>query len=203
MVPRRLPAIAAALLLGCAAAGSVQAADSAVLLSATAPGYAPGMVLAPGQRLMLPDGATVTLLLRSGEMLRLRGPLETPFDFGAPPGQDGSAAALASAFRLRGLDASAIGGTRATFGRRAHPPAPADVAVEVERSGTWCLGPADTVSLPRPATEPAALALRRRGTLRRIAWPQGAARIEWPGDLPIEDGDAFEVVAEGQGSGQV
>jgi hypothetical protein len=199
MLPRSLPAIIAALLLGCAAGQAARAAEGAVLLSATAPGYAPGMVLAPGDRLRLPDGASMTLLLRSGEMLRLRGPLETRFDPALPGGQEGSAAALAGAFRLRGLDASAIGGTRATLGRRSLPPA--DIAVEAERSGTWCLRPADTVWLLRPAAEPADIALRRRGSLRRLAWPPGAARIEWPGDLTIEDGDAFEVVAEGEARG--
>jgi hypothetical protein len=193
---RKLPVIVVALLLGCSAPGRTRAADSAVLLSATAPGYAPGMVLAPGERLLLPDGASMTLLLRSGEMLRLRGPLETSLDLAAPAGQDGSAAALAGAFRLRGLDASAIGGTRATQARRAPPPA--DIAVEVERSGTWCLGPSDAVWLLRPAAEPAEIGLRRRGSLRRLGWPHGAARVEWPADLSIEDGDAFEVILEGQ-----
>ncbi|MCB4820160.1 hypothetical protein [Roseicella aerolata] len=201
MLPRSLPAIIAALLLGCAAGQAARAAEGAVLLSATAPGYAPGMVLAPGERLRLPDGASMTLLLRSGEMLRLRGPLETRFDPTLPGGQEGSAAALAGAFRLRGLDASAIGGTRATLGRRSPPPA--DIAVETDRSGTWCLRPADTVWLLRPAAERTEIALRRRGSLRRLAWPAGAARIEWPGDLTIEDGDAFEVMAEGQARGEI
>ena len=40
--------------------------------------------------------------------------------------------------------------------------------------------------------------MRRRGNLRRIAWPPGAARAEWPGELPIEDGDSFEVLTDGQ-----
>ncbi|RAI58816.1 hypothetical protein DOO78_12130 [Roseicella frigidaeris] len=197
MMLRRLPAIATALLLGWTMAGAARAAESAVLLGATAPGYAPGMVLGASDRLAVPEGASVTLLLRSGQMLRLRGPLETALDRIEPVRPDGSAAALAEAFRLRGIDASAIGATRAAaLGRRA--PRPAEVAVELERSGTWCVGGADTVWLARPATEPAELGLRRRGNLRRIAWPTGAPRVEWPADLPIEDGDAFEVLADGQ-----
>jgi hypothetical protein len=36
--------------------------------------------------------------------------------------------------------------------------------------------------------------LRRRGTLREISWPSGTARIEWPSDVAIEDGDRFEIV---------
>lgn len=189
-------AMAAALLLACAAGRSAAAAGDAVLLASTAPGYAPGMVVTPGERLVLPDGASLTLLFRSGQMLRLRGPLETSLDRAAPA-QEGSAAALAEAFRLRGVDASVIGGTRATAFLRPRRQS-RDVAVDADRSGTYCIGPSDTVWLARPATEPEGLALRRRGNIRSLAWPAGAARIEWPADVPIEDGDRFEVLAEGR-----
>jgi hypothetical protein len=30
--------------------------------------------------------------------------------------------------------------------------------------------------------------------MRAIAWPAGATRIVWPDDVPIEDGDTFEIV---------
>jgi hypothetical protein len=197
MLLRRLPAIATALLLGCAAMHNADATESAVLLSATAPGYTPGMVIGPGERLLVPEGANLTLLLRSGQMLRLRGPLETSLGRAEPTRQDGSASALVEAFRLRGIDASVIGATRtASFRRQA--PRTSEVAVELERSGTWCIGAGDTVWLLRPGTEPSELTLRRRGNVRRIAWPVGSARIEWPGDLPIEDGDAFEVLTDSQ-----
>ncbi|MDO9708127.1 DUF4384 domain-containing protein [Paracraurococcus lichenis] len=191
-----LPALAAALVL-CWATPRADAADSAVLLSATAPGYAPGMVIGPQERLRVPDGASLTLLLRSGQMLKLRGPVETSLDRAEPLRQDGSALSLAEAFRLRGVDASAIGGTRAAAPERRLARG-GDVPVEIERSGTWCIGAADTVWLMRPAQEPSELGLRRRGSTRRLAWPAGAARLEWPGELPIEDGDRFEVLADGQ-----
>ncbi|TCZ63256.1 hypothetical protein [Roseicella aquatilis] len=195
MPPTKLAAIAAALLLACAAPGPAAAADSAVVLSATAPGYAPGMVIGPADRLRLPEGASLTLLLRSGQMLKLRGPTETALDRVEPARPD--APALAEAFRLRGIDATAIGGTRAASAGRRLPRA-GEVAVEIERSGTWCVGAADTVWLMRPAAEPAELGLRRRGSLRRLAWPAGAARVEWPAELPVEDGDRVEVLADGR-----
>lgn len=188
-------AMAAALLLACAAVKGAAAAEDAVLLASTAPGYAPGMVVTTGERLLLPDGASLTLLLRSGQMLRLRGPLETSLDR-AMPAREGSAAALAEAFRLRGVDASVIGGTRTTGFARLRPQA-RDVAVDAGRSGTYCIGPSDTIWLTRPASGPASLALRHRGNLRSLAWPAGAARIEWPADVAVEDGDRFEVLADG------
>jgi hypothetical protein len=194
--------MAAAIVLCCTMAGQVAAAEAVVLLSATAPGYTPGMVIGPKEQLRLPDGASVTLLLRSGQMLRLRGPLETSIEQAEPSRSDDSASALAEAFRLRGVDASAVGGSRtASLGRRMR--GPGDVSVEIERSGTWCVGASDTVWLMRPVTELSELGLRRRRNLRRIEWPPGVARVEWPGDLPFEDGDTFEVLADGQTLGRL
>ncbi len=191
---RYLRMIAASLLWG----GAALAAPDAVLLASTAPGYGQGMVITASDRLLVPEGASITLLLRSGQLLRLRGPVETVLDRAmAQEREPASAVALAEALRLRGIDASAIGGTRATLpaGRR---PAPQEVAVDVQRSGTYCLGPADTVWLQRTQAGPPDIALRRRGNLRRLGWPAEASRIEWPGDVPIEDGDRFEVMVEGR-----
>jgi hypothetical protein len=72
-----------------------------------------------------------------------------------------------------------------------------EVLVEAQRSGTWCIGAGDTVWLARPAQGAGRYALRRRGNVRSLAWPPDAARIEWPVDLPIEDGDHFELLRDG------
>ena len=175
-----------------AAAGA--SAEEAVLLASNAPGYAPGMVLAAGERIRLPEGASVTVLFRSGQMLRLSGPAETELDLPATPRRDG--ALLAEALRLRGVDATVVGATRATGPARQQPRAQ-DVVVDAQRSGTYCVGPADTVWLTRAAGPGGGISLRRRRALRDVAWPQGAERVEWPADLPIEDGDRFEVLADG------
>jgi Domain of unknown function (DUF4384) len=179
-----------------AIAGAAGASEEAVLLASTVPGYAPGMVVAPGERLRLPEGASITLLFRSGQMLRLRGPLESSLDGAEPARRDRSAAALAEAFRLTGVDASVIGGTRAAGLARPRPRAE-EIQVDAQRSGTYCIRAQDTVWLVRPTTEAATHALRRRGNLRSVAWPAGATRVEWPSDVPIEDGDRFVVMAEG------
>jgi hypothetical protein len=182
----------AAVLLG----GAALAAEDAVLLASTTPGYAPGMVVASGDRLRLPEGASVTLLLRSGEMLRLRGPLETALETAVPARNAGSAVALADVFRARGVDASVIGGARASTVVRHRAP-PEDIILDVQQSGTWCVGPSDTLWLTRPAEDVSALALRRRGNVRSVAWPPGASRVEWPSDVQAEDGDRFEVLVNG------
>jgi hypothetical protein len=178
------------LLLGC---NGASAAD-AVLLTSTAPGYVPGAVIGADERMRLPDGASVTLLLRSGQLLRLRGPADTVLDLTAAPRREG--AAMAEAFRMRGVDATVIGASRASGPARPQP-RPQEVMVDAQRSGTYCVGPADTVWLTRATAGVSDIILRRRRFSRSLAWPQGADRIEWPADLPIQDGDRFEVLADG------
>ena len=120
--------------------GPAQPAD-AVLVASTAPGYAPGITITATDRLTLPDGSTVTLLFRSGQMLHLRGPFDGTLERAQTPGT-ASVPALAKLFRLQGTDASVIGGTRTTGGFDVAALGQ-DVAVEPTHSATYCLGPAD------------------------------------------------------------
>jgi hypothetical protein len=182
-----------AALFGLSVPALASAAEEAVLLASTAPGYAPGAVVNPADRLSLPQGASLTLLFRSGQMLRLRGPLDASVEQASAGGAT-SAGALAQAFRLRGVDASVIGGSRAIPPRQRT--GAADLLLAPQRSGTWCIGSGDTVWLARPANASGRYALQRRGNQRGLAWPENAGRIEWPADLPIEDGDRFELLRD-------
>jgi hypothetical protein len=171
-------------------------ADDAVLLASTVPGYVPGMVVSANDRLSVPDGASATLLFQSGEMLRLGGPFEgTLGQQQARPGAS-SVAMLADLFRMHGVDATVIGGTRSTGPARPGMDID-DVQVDPQRSGTYCVGQATSVWITRPAGDPRAYAIRRKGSLRMLGWPAEAARVEWPADVPIEDGSQFEIATDG------
>ena len=52
--------------------------------------------------------------------------------------------------------------------------------------------------IAKPSGEKGVYALRRKGSVRTLGWPAEAARIEWPDDVPIEDGSQFEIVTNGQ-----
>jgi len=188
-------ALLAALMLSLTTRAGAAAGEDAVLLSSTAPGYAPGMVITASDRLALPDGASATLLFRSGQMLRIRGPFEGALN--AAEGRSGETApGLAKALQMRGVDAAVIGGTRAVSAARARA-APDDVRVDPQRSGTYCLKPGDSVWISRPAEDGGRYGLRRRGNTRALQWAAGAPRIPWPDEVPIEDGDRFEFVVNG------
>ena len=112
---KRLRRVVAGAGLALLVGGTVPAtAQDAVLLTSTVPGYVPGMLVGTGERLVLPEGAGATLLFRSGEVLRLHGPFDGPLAL--PPGDNpgGAVAALVAAFRVQGVDATVIGGTRTT-----------------------------------------------------------------------------------------
>jgi hypothetical protein len=170
-------------------------AEDAVLLASTVPGYMPGMVVAYADRLSLPEGATATLLFQSGEVLRLRGPFDGTLAQQPTPGS-GSAALFADMFRMHGVDATVIGGTRSTSMARSAP-ALDDVQVDPERSGTYCVDPSTSVWISRPSNDAGSYTLRRKGSSRALAWPPGAQRTEWPADVPIDDGSRFEITTGG------
>jgi hypothetical protein len=103
---------------------------------------------------------------------------------------------LAEMFRLHGVDATVIGGTRSTGSARSGN-ALDDVQVDPQHSGTYCFEPTTSVWITHPADRQGVYALRRKGSTRTLGWPPGAERTEWPADVPIEDGSQFEVVTDG------
>ncbi len=171
-------------------------AEDAVLLTSTVPGYVPGMVVSATDRLSVPEGASATLLFQSGEMMRLGGPFEGTLGQQQVKAGGNSVAMLADLFRLHGVDATMIGGTRATSLARSGPSID-DVLIDAERSGTYCVEPSTSVWITRPTGDPRMYAVRRKGSTRTLGWPSGAERVEWPADVPIEDGSQFEIATDG------
>ena len=167
-----------------------------MLLRSTVPGYVEGMVISSTDRLSIPEGASATLLFQSGEMMRLGGPFEGTLGQQQRTGGDSSVAMLADLFRLHGVDATMIGGTRAASIAR-HETSIDDVLVDPQRSGTYCVESSTSVWITRPAGDAQVYAVRRKGSSRTLGWPAGAARIEWPADVPIDDGSQFEIAMDG------
>ena len=168
-------------------------AEEAVVLSSTAPGYAPGTAIDDGQALRLPERTSLTLLFRSGEVLRLRGPLDRSLTQLRAGSRETSLQSLAAALRVSGVDAAVIGGTRAAAAQR---PDDDDVLVSLERTATYCLAARTPLWLSRASTGPLLVGLKREGTLREVRFPDAADRIEWPADVLIEDGDTIAFVTE-------
>jgi Domain of unknown function (DUF4384) len=179
--------------------GTAALAEEAVIVDTTAPGQTPGTVIGDGQRLSLPDGSSATLIFQSGDMMKLHG----PFNGSLPRAVRESAAGLADALRMQGVDVSIVGGSRdlAASARRAMDGG--DIRIDPQRSATYCIGRRDTLWLRRPIGGDV-LEIRRKETARTVAWPEGALQIPWPDDVMIEDGDHFTFVGkDGNAHGQV
>jgi hypothetical protein len=179
----------------CAAALSIVApahAEDAVVLSSTAPDYVAGTTVADAQPLRLPERTGITLLFRSGEMLRLRGPFDGSLARLRESSRETSLQSLAAALRVSGVDAAVIGGTRGATRQQIDD----DVLVALERTATYCLSPNTSLWIARHTTGPELVGLRRAGTLREVRFPDAADRIEWPADVLIEDGDSISFVSQ-------
>jgi Domain of unknown function (DUF4384) len=154
------------------------------------------MVVSATDRLSVPEGASATLLFQSGEMMRLGGPFEGTLGQQQVKATGNSVAMLADLFRLHGVDATMIGGTRSTNVARSGSSID-DVLIDAERSGTYCVEPSTSVWITHPTGDPRMYAVRRKGSTRTLGWPSGAERVEWPADVPIEDGSQFEIATDG------
>jgi hypothetical protein len=161
-------------------------ADEAVVLASSSSNYASGSTVAESDTLRLPERASLTLLFRTGEMLRLRGPLDKSLAQLREANRSTSLQSLAAALRVSGVDAAVIGGTRAAGGRQVDKD---EIAVALEQTATYCVGPAATLWLTRASTGAQLVGLQRAGTLREVRFPEAADRIEWPADVLLEDGD--------------
>lgn len=181
---RMLCSAAVALLSGTAAL-----AEEAVILDTTAPGKMPGTIIAEGQSFSLPDGSSATLIFRSGQMLKVHG----PFSGSLPSASGGSAAGLADALRLQGVDVSVVGGSRDLGPSARRAVEGGDIRIDPQRSSTYCIGRHDTLWLRRPVGG-GDLGIRHRETVRTVAWPEGVLQMPWPDDVMIEDGDQFSFV---------
>jgi len=174
-------------------AGTGRAEDS-VLVTSTEARYVPGTVITDDQTLSLPRNASVSVLFRSGEMLRLNGPFEGPLAKARPAAASGGVTALVAALRGEGIDATALGASRSVAPSARRAMVEQRVIVDPRRSAIYCLGGKDTVWLRRPAQSAGTTILRRGKNRREVSWPEGASQIEWPIDLPIEDSDRFDVL---------
>ncbi|WP_155903778.1 hypothetical protein, partial [Azospirillum brasilense] len=54
------------------------AAEQAVVVASTAPGYAQGQLVPDGTAVTVPDGANAMFLFANGRMLRVKGPFDGP-----------------------------------------------------------------------------------------------------------------------------
>ncbi|UEM04770.1 DUF4384 domain-containing protein [Skermanella rosea] len=170
----------------CAAAGTA-AADQAIVVSATVPGFTVGQVVEDGAPVLLPEGTSALFLFASGRTITVKGPYDGPLDrlSGGTPVQ-GRLSGLFGGDRFAQNDLGAARSVDPAPGGQAGGLAPIDLSLP----GTWCAAAGQPPELRKPA-DPAferAILHAADGEETVISWPEGMEVQPWPARAPLADG---------------
>lgn len=184
-------------------------AAEVVVLAGKGKAPAPGTVLADDKTLQLPAGASVEVLLPSGVIRTINGPVNTPVR-DLTRGEKGDAGLIGKVTGMLGTGTSdrPTGAVRSALpsrgvGKWLVPFSWADVPVEAE--GDYCVDKSASLSLVRPAggTELKVtivdLSSNKRG---EAVFPAGATRAPWPAVVVPRTGK-FALIAPNRGMKQV
>ncbi len=172
------------LVLG-AVLSTTPAQGEGVVLSSTAPGMVIGRVLADDDVVHLPDDTITTVLMVTGQVVKVTGPFDGKLAAaGAPPVN------VTLLGDWTGIDLSTLGGTRGDrLPAVAGPAADAPIAVDATRPGNWCLTGGIPVRL-LPPSGPGRLDLQdaATGAAAALGWPPAVGMQPWPAAIPLGDG---------------
>ncbi|MFL5337184.1 MAG: DUF4384 domain-containing protein [Geminicoccaceae bacterium] len=183
----RAPFSGAMLLMLAAVAGphaSARAEAVAVVVSATAPGFKAGQHLGT-EPISVPDGASLIFLVKSGQLVTVKGPYEGP----PPAPTDRAGSAFDRLARVAGTDQSEIGGTR-SLPTIANPvlDLPLDLYVATDRGRYPVYRPGEPIRIVLQTNREAYAYCWLRGADRRmlLLFPSTAAEARpLPGGLTV------------------
>lgn len=167
------------------------AAEQAVVVASTAPGYVQGQLVPDGAAVSVPDGANAMFLFANGRMLRVKGPFDGPLDRMPDASGWGGVGSLVGGERFFQTD---LGAARAV-GSPLQKGEEQVFTLDPGRAGTQCVKSGGTVLLRKPgdpALVPATLREEGRGAAATLRWDKGAT-VPWPRELPMADGNSFSV----------
>ena len=158
--------------------------------------YSPGATLSAGSTIKLQDGAKLTLLSKSGNVIKLNGPYS-----GALPGKsggDGGTTAISKIAKLVAGNAKrsrTLGATRAGSA----PRRPNNVwMANVGRTRNICAKPDAAVLWRKRAKAPAAITVSGQGTSpASLIWPSGKHTVTLP-PAAIRDNTDITIITAGR-----
>jgi hypothetical protein len=193
----RLTVAAAALV----ASMSIAAAE-VIVLSAKGGALKAGDTIADNGTIDLPSGATIEILLPTGAMRTLSGPIKTPVST-LTKGEKADAGLFSKVAELVGKSGgseSSVGAVRAAPTTRAiRPPAFSWTSVPIEADGDWCVEKGSTLSLVRSSADRPlkATLVDVAGSQRvELAFDAGKTTIPWPEALAPKVGSYAVLAAD-------
>lgn len=158
----------------------------------SAKSYPVGKSLAPGAKIVLAKGDSLTVLDSRGTRT-----LSGPGNFGAEASSAAANQSFASLVATQNRRRARTGAVR-TLGQRVLPPSL--WFVDIERSATFCVADATAVQLWRPdMQQAAALTITDQGgKSSNVAFAMGQNNVPWPvATLPIVDGHSYTLSGAG------
>ena len=178
-------------------AATAAAADLLVIAS-DVPELAAGTEIRAEDELVIPQGASITLVAENGDAITLNGPFS-----GVPGGQAAEATpglfdALKRLFTTLENYESDLGAAKGikdgAIDELEDIRSDKVWMIDVTRKGPRCLPVGVPVFLWRPEPRPEVELLVARTTATNVSlvtWPSGAATVRWPTDIAIVDGAAY------------
>lgn len=177
---------------------TIAEAGDLVVVTSTAPTFAPGKMVAAGASIDLPKGAQVTLVSESGQMVTLKGPRSGPAGATATKGKDGNLVkALSRLVSSGGKETEALGAMRSAGGTSG-PGSP--WMVNIGRSGKVCVAAGKGPELWRSdSASEVTLTLKglKGGGKVSLPWPAGSQTLAWPSAVALKDGASYMVRIKG------
>lgn len=174
--------------------GGAAVAQTIVVKSSgpSAKSYPVGKSLAPGAKIVLAKGDSLTVLDNRGTRT-----LSGPGNFGAEASSTTANQSFASLVATQNRRRARTGAVR-TLGQRAMPPSL--WFVDIERSATFCVADTTAVQLWRPdMQQAAALTITdQNGKTSNVAFAMGQNNVPWPtAALPVADGHSYTLSGAG------
>lgn len=181
--------------LACALGFGGAAIAQTVVVSSTGPSarsYPAGKSLAPGSKIVLVAGDTLTVLDSRGTRK-----LSGPGSFGAAASSTAANQSFASLVATQNRRRARTGAVR-TLGQRVLPPSL--WFVDIERGATFCVADATAVQLWRPDMQQAATLTitDQSGKSSNVTFAMGQNNVPWPAaTLPVADGHSYMLSGAG------
>ena len=182
----RLPALAAALIIGTATAAT--AAELVVVEARGITTLKQGDTVSDAQPIKLADGQMVTLVAEDGSILTLRGPYDQ-----TPAGSGGGGVDVASALgALTTGKAQNVAGVVRSANTEVRLPGP--WLVDVSHPGVACVRPGEKPVLWRASDAGngmLTLMPADRSWRGQTQWPASSPTLQLPGSFPVKDGRTY------------
>lgn len=190
MKNRTIPAFAVAAFMALAAVPA--GAANLVVIASSSPEFAPGRIVHSDDPIEVPNGATVTLVSDTGNIVTVPGPHSGPAEIAAGPGgNDGLLVSLSGLLSGPGRETASLGTMRAV----APPPSPTDPwVIDIGAWGHYCVPAKGPVVLWRgKAGRPGTLILKNLSDRSKsiTPWPAGTQTLPWPPKTTLGEGDKY------------